>query len=135
MMFHRKRCNALRLLHLTLHSLTSGKAKAKVFAAKGWNVAESRTKVPAGAGPRAAAQHAIGTRFWSSWIDNRLRRIISVPILAPFPYVAVHLMQSPVVARQLLHRYCLFSIIALAAIVIRIVAVEIHALSRSDRPN
>ena len=61
--------------------------------------ASGRPAAPGGSvripSPTAAALHAIRARRRTRRISHRTGRIIAVPILAPLPNIAVHVIQSP----------------------------------------
>src|SRR5262249_29433509 len=62
------------------------------------------------AGPRTAPQYTIFASLWSLWIGNLLGGIAGVPVLAPLPDVAMHVMQPPSIGGETAHRHGLLSI-------------------------
>src|SRR5262249_18000252 len=89
---------------------------------------------PAVADPAPAAQHAARTLHRACRVHYSLSRIRSIPILAPLPDIAVHLVQPPVIAWQRLHGDSLSSIESTFPPGMRIVAVIIHLLWRDLIP-
>ena len=63
-----------------------------------------RTDVVSYVAPVAAPVHPERARCSTSRIGRRTARVIPVPILAPFPNIPVHVIQTPTVRLQSTHR-------------------------------
>jgi len=87
--------------------------------------AVSRPAVPAAADPRAATQHTVDTRFRPDRVGCDLFQIRAIPILTPFPNIAVHLPQAPVILIKRLDIDRFLAIFAFSAVGIGCRTIEI----------
>ncbi len=114
--------------------LTCGQAEAQDDAADARHAAEAvgGAQPPAEVDPTAAAANAPHARFSSSWVHCILQLILSIPIpvLAPLPYVTVHLIQAPRVRLKLLDRHCLFPVLPFLTISVGMITVIVRLLRR-----
>jgi len=112
----------LRFLPACLHSVlrshrlrllarrTQGKAEARVAVAvrRVAPVAARRTAEPGGVAPAAAPEHPVRARCWATRVTERRRGIVvrTIPIFAPLPNVAMHVMQTKFVCLESANRRC-----------------------------
>ncbi len=57
-------------------------------------VAERHTAAPGAAAPAAATVHAVRARGWARGIGLCVFAIIAIPILAPLPHIAAHVVKA-----------------------------------------
>ena len=57
-------------------------------------VAKGYAHAPIVVVPAATTNNAVHTLRWSGWIGLRIALIVSIPIVAPLPYVAAHVIQA-----------------------------------------
>lgn len=84
-------------------------------------------------GPAAHHPEYVSTRFPDRTIRGRTVVVVVPSILAPFPDVAVHLVQPEGVGRECAHRHGLPSVFALGRAVVGGVAVEVGLVSGDAR--
>ena len=124
--------NERSALHLKVKpisiSVIPGKTEANEagFTRRIREISRSRSTFPTLIMKWTAAQYRWPVCIRSLRIGDRLRWIVAITVLTPFAHIAVHLMQSPIVAWQFLHRDGLLPVFTFAALVVRIIAIEIH---------
>ena len=85
-----------------------------------------RAAVLRNAVPGAATQHTVLTFFWTLRVGHVFFRVISVPVLAPLPDVAVHVMKPPGVGGKAADRRGLLPMTPFLAVAIDEIAVVIR---------
>ena len=82
--------------------LPRNKAEAKAVAAAVWDVsaAERREAAVRRVVPATAASDAERALTWAPRVGLGANWVIAIPISAPFPYVAVHVIQAPRIGRK-----------------------------------
>ena len=95
--------------------LREGEAKAEVAAAKARRVAEAkrRATVPIVVEPATATINPDRPTVWTRRIGLSIAAIAAIPILAPFPHVAAHVIQAQLVRLLGLHGMCLTSTVTI----------------------
>src|ERR1022692_3748362 len=84
---------------------------------------------------RTTTQHTLGfCRIRSLRVNHAFFRILSVPVLAPLPYIAVHVVKTPGVRRESAGRRAFPSILAYLAVAIDVIASVIRLIAGNRFP-
>ena len=86
--------------------LGEAKAEAKVVAAEDGGTAATaqHTAEPLALAPAAATEHAVRATAWACRIRLRTAAVNVIPILAPLPHVAAHVVEAQFVGLLLRHK-------------------------------
>src|SRR5205807_462071 len=120
-----------RLLLLSPRHRHQTKTDSAVAIVRGVAAAIGRAQIVSVVAPRTAAQHPVflfpSTQPCAA-ISWRSVVTIVIPILAPFPNVAVHVVQTPSVRLKTSDWRCLLSVNTLSRSAIRIVSVKVRLI-------